>query len=182
MKVVSSRKIVQARRGKVGWLKPKTTTKRAGLRACPFCLGVRMAEIQTVQTGFRVETHIRGRIYRPGVQRVQTVRARSQTRAMARRRICLLSARDARWLEEFAVSQPCTGPGCHHSHHTRREVERMVAAGILRWVGKSQNVACWPEDLRWMSRRSQGYAAMQLVDLGAMPDQRHLARISKAAN
>ncbi|MGA7885282.1 MAG: hypothetical protein WCA44_06020 [Acidobacteriaceae bacterium] len=138
-----------------------------------------MAHISTVQTGFRVETHVHGRVYRqqPSRKREQTTSARIQRKAVQRRRVCLLSARDARWLEEYAIPQPCSGPGCNHAHHTRKEIERMVKAGQLRWVGDSQNVASWPEDTRWISRRSQGFATMQLVDVGKLPDRKHLAQM-----
>ena len=138
-----------------------------------------MAHIQNVQTGLTVVTHLHGRVYRqqPGRKREHTTASRTQANAIQHRRICLLSARDARWLEEYAISQPCFGGGCGHSHHTRREVERMVKAGILRWVGAGMNVATYPEDYRWISRRSGGFAAMQLVDMRRMPDRKHLARI-----
>ena len=139
-----------------------------------------MAHLQQVQTGLRVITHFQGRVYRqqPGQRREHSTVARIRKAAVQRRRVCLLSARDSRWLEEYGVAQPCFGPGCTHAHHTRKEIERMVKAGMLRWVGDSRNVATWPEDTRWISRRSQGYATMQLVDVGQLPDRKHLARLT----
>jgi hypothetical protein len=140
-----------------------------------------MAHLQTVQTGFRVVTVVRGRVYRqqPSQRRQSSIATRIQPRSIQHRRICLLSARDARWLEEYGTAQPCFGPGCNHAHHTRKEIERMVKAGILRWVGEGQNVATYPEDRRWISRRSAGFAAMQLVDMRTMPDRKHLARMTE---
>ena len=123
-----------------------------------------MAQLQTTQTGFRVITRVQGRVCR----REQSTAARVGKKAVERRRVCLLSARDARLLEEYGVSQPCFGLGCHHKHYTRSQVEHMVKDGMLRWVGRSQNVAAWPEDRRWISKRSQGFAAMQLVDVSQM--------------
>lgn len=142
-----------------------------------------MAHVQTTQTGLTVITHVHGRVYRnqPGRKREQSTASRTAPKAVQRRRICLLSARDARWLEEYAISQPCFGPDCRHAHHTRKEVERMVKAGILRWVAGSQNVATFPEDLRWVSKRSAGFSTMQLVDVGKLPDRKHLARMTEMA-
>ena len=124
-----------------------------------------MAHVQQVQTGFRVETHVQGRVYRqqPGRQREHSTAARVQKRAIQRRRICLLSSRDARWLEEYAVNQPCFGPGCTHAHHTRKQIEQMVASGQLRWIGESRNVAAWTDPREWRGVRG----SMQLVPLGS---------------
>ncbi len=132
-----------------------------------------MAHIEQHQRGFTVVSHVQGRIYRQKPE--QSTAARTQRTAVQRRKVCLLSARDARWLEEYGTAQPCFGAGCTHAHHTRKEIERMVAKGMLRWVGGSTNVATWPEDTRWISRRSNGFASMQLVDVGQLPNRRHLA-------
>ena len=141
--------------------------------------GNELAHIQSVQTGLTVITHIQGRVYRQQRKREHSTASRIQPKAVQRRRVCLLSARDARWLEEYGVNQPCFGPGCTHAHHTRKEIERMVKAGTLRWVGDNSNVATYPEDRRWISRRSQGFATMQLVDVSRMPDRKHLAKITQ---
>jgi hypothetical protein len=142
-----------------------------------------LAHVQQIQTGLKVITHVHGRVYRqqPGQSRIQTTAARIQPKAVQRRRVCLLSSRDARWLTEYQIAQPCFGPGCCHAHHTRREIERLVAAGILVWVGAGQNVATWPDDYRWISRRSGGFSVLQLVDMRRMPDRKHLAKITQNA-
>ncbi len=145
-----------------------------------------MAEIQTVQSGLRVITHIKGRVYRAQQgqrsnrhQREQNLSARTSGRPPQRRRICLLSARDARWLMEYGISQPCHGPECLHSHHTRAQIDVLVKSGNLRWVGKGENVACWPDPREW---RGMG-EAMQLVPIGAGTsklERREIARASMA--
>lgn len=77
--------------------------------------------------------------------------------------MCLLSVRDAGWLEEHGVNQPCYGPGCTHAHHTRRQIEEMVKKGQLRWVGENHNVAAWTDPREWRGVRG----TMQLVPLGS---------------
>lgn len=128
-----------------------------------------MAHVETVTTGFRVITHVRGRVYRHDGQKrkqpEQSLNSRIRGAAKQRRRVCLLSTRDAGWLEEYAISQPCFGPGCTHAHHTRKEIERMVKLGMLRWVGdaKAQNVAAFVDPRHWKGVRG----SMQLVPLGS---------------
>jgi len=135
-----------------------------------------MAHIETVQTGFRVETHIRGRVYRnepgkgsqgPNQRPAQTLQSRMRPAAKQRRRVCLLSARDARWLRDHGISQPCFGPGCTHSHHTRARIEMLVKSGDLEWIGESKNVACWPDPREYKGARSGPVKTMQLVPVGS---------------
>jgi hypothetical protein len=132
-----------------------------------------LAHIETVQTGFRVVTHVRGRVYRnqPGrkIGPEQTLKAKIKPNAVQRRRVCLLSAHDALLLESDGVSQPCHGPACRHGHHTRAKIESLVARGELRWIGEGQNVAAWPESKRWKGVPSggpMGPKVMQLVVCG----------------
>ena len=129
-----------------------------------------IAHIETVTTGLRVITHVHGRVYRqqPGQKRKQpeqSLNARIRGAAKQRRRVCLLSTRDANWLEEYGISQPCFGPQCLHGHHTRKEIERMVKLGMLRWVGdaKAQNVAAYVDPRHWKGVKG----TMQLVPLGS---------------
>lgn len=129
-----------------------------------------MAHLETVQTGLRVVTYVRGRVVRSqdrGTRPVQGVHDRLRSAAKRRRRICLLSARDAELLEMFGVAQPCSGQGCRHSHHTREEMERMVAQGDVRWVGRTENVVAWRDARQLAVRRSAGVSTVQLVEVGA---------------
>lgn len=127
-----------------------------------------IAHIETVTTGLRVITHVHGRVYRqqPGQKRKQpeqSLGSRIRTAAKQRRRVCLLSVRDANWLEEYGISQPCFGPQCQHGHHTRKEIERMVTVGMLRWVDeKTKNVAAYVDPREWKGVKG----SMQWVPLG----------------
>lgn len=141
-----------------------------GLRSLALSVWRDMAHVEVVQTGFRVVTHVKGRVYRqqPSAQRKQpeqSLNSRIRGAAKQRRRVCLLSTRDANWLEEYGISQPCFGPGCTHAHHTRREIERMVAKGMLRWVGdaRAQNVAAYVDPRHWKGVKG----SMQWVPLGS---------------
>jgi hypothetical protein len=129
-----------------------------------------MAHLETIQTGNRVVTHVQGRVYRDQVgqrsgrhQREHSLASRTVGKAKQRRRVCLLSVRDAGWLEQYGVSQPCFGSGCTHSHYTRRQIEQAVKTGALRWVGTSQNVAAWTDPREWKGVRG----SMQWVPLGS---------------
>ena len=125
-----------------------------------------IAHVETIQTGNRVVTHVAGRVYRqqPGRKRPeQSLSQRTRHAAKQRRRVCLLSVKDACLLEEYGVSQPCFGPGCTHAHHTRKQIEQMVASGQLRWIGESRNVAAWTDPREWRGVRG----SMQLVPLGS---------------
>ena len=142
-----------------------------------------MAHIETVQTGFRVITHVRGRVtrYQAGQSKQrrpeQSLTARLQVKTRVRLRICLLSAKDAEHLEEYQISQPCQGPGCRHTHHSREQIAALVKSGDLRWVGGSENVAAWGNPREWRG----GGLAMQWVPLGSgisRLEQRELARAS----
>ena len=128
-----------------------------------------MAHIETIQTGNRVVTYVQGRVYRQQPSRQkrpeQSLASRLRHAAKQRRRVCLLSVRDASWLEDYGISQPCFGLGCTHAHHTRQQIEQMVASGQLRWVGDghSKNVAAWTDPREWRGVRG----TMQLVPLGS---------------
>ncbi len=136
-----------------------------------------MAHLETIRTGLTVTTFVRGRVYRQqqGQRReqrprpAQSLQARMSLKAKQRRRVCLLSARDARWLEEYGVGQPCHGPGCTHAHHTRARINALVASGDLRWIGHSENVAAWPDARVWKGVPSggpMGPPVLQLVPVG----------------
>lgn len=127
-----------------------------------------MAHIETVSTGFHVITHVKGRVYRDqGSMRKrpeQSLNARIRHAAKQRRRVCLLSTEAAYALEQFHVSQPCSGDGCNHAHHTRDRINALVKSGDLRWVGAGENVAAWVDGRVWKGVPSEGYQTMQLVE------------------
>jgi hypothetical protein len=132
-----------------------------------------MAHLETVHTGMRVITHVKGRVYRHEQGRAsaarphQSLKDRARISAAKRRRVCLLNAREAEWLEDYAISQPCFGPHCHHQHFTRSMIEPLVKAGDLRWVGDSMNVAAWHDPRQLVTRRSMGMSTVQLRAVGA---------------
>ena len=151
-----------------------------------------MAHLETIRTGFRVETRVRGRVYRSGGD-VGRRRVRVERKTVQRRLVCLLSSKAAWLLEEFSISQPCHGPECNHAHHTRAKIQALVQAGELRWVGKGQNVAAWAVGVKaekgatvggdsggireWRGMKSQGYSTMQLVEPSdPRLDRRHVER------
>lgn len=123
-----------------------------------------MAHIEVVQTGARVSTHVRGRVYRNDFKLKHTLVTRTSLQAKQRRRICVLSHVAALGLENWQISQPCFGPTCYHSHFTRDEVGEMVAAGDLRWVGNGQNVAAYRAPRFLAIRKSGPVACVQLVE------------------
>ena len=122
-----------------------------------------MAHIEHVQTGVRVKTHIRGRVFRfaPKAKRTVTI-----PRSRERRRVCVMSTHDGRMLEHWSEGQPCFGPRCTHTHQTREQVDRLVAEGILRYVpGSSNNVAAYSFGREWKGVPSgtERMKVMQLV-------------------
>ena len=154
----------------LGWESRKRQTNGGGASASPLLLwGCIIAHVETVTTGFRVITHVHGRVYRqqPSQKRKQpeqSLNSRIRHAAKQRRRVCLLSTRDANWLEEYGISQPCFGPECKHGHHTRKEIERMVKLGMLRWVDeKAKNVAAYVDPRAWKGVKG----SMQWVPLGS---------------
>jgi len=119
-----------------------------------------MATIETTQTGDRIETHVRGRVFR------FAPKAKCQPQRSAvkeKRRICVLSVHAARQLA-WGYSQPCYGATCTHGHWTRDAVEKMVADGQMEWVaGSGKNVAAWVSSRTWQPAPSAGMTVMQLV-------------------
>ena len=118
-----------------------------------------MAQIQVTQTGDRIETRIRGRVFRY---------APVAPRSKERRRVCVLSAHAARMLECWGEEQPCHGPKCTHGHQSRDEVNKLVREGILRLVPNSEgNVASYSYAREWRGVLSDYRGArekiMQLV-------------------
>jgi hypothetical protein len=106
-----------------------------------------MAHIERVQTGEKVETHIRGRVFRfaPKVKR-----SRNVSRNKERRMVCVLNRYEGQMLERWSVSQACFGPTCNHTHQTRAQVDELAAEGILRYVpGSSNNVAAYSFGRTW---------------------------------
>ncbi|MGA8730299.1 MAG: hypothetical protein WB608_16210 [Terracidiphilus sp.] len=127
-----------------------------------------MAHLETVQTGFTVVTHVRGREYRnrPGEPKHPQNLLRRMNKTKQRRIVCVLSARGAEQLEAWGINQPCHGPLCSHGHHTRARITMLIESGELRWVGKGENVAAWVADLNWKGVPSGGTSVrvMQLVN------------------
>ena len=116
-----------------------------------------MAHFQRVQTGKRIDTRIQGRRFRPGHQ---------QPASKERRRICVLSAHNARMLECWGQDQPCQGPKCTHIHQSRDAVTALVRDGVMRWVGHERNVAAYTFGRTWKGVPSggpMGCKVMQLV-------------------
>lgn len=116
-----------------------------------------MAHIEVTTTGFKVITHVRGRVYRnQGSEKVrpsQTVKDRIKPHAVKRRTVCVLSEQAATELQERNINQPCHGPGCTHAHATRNRIRRLIESGDLRWVG-GENVAAWVADPNWRGVKS----------------------------
>lgn len=124
-----------------------------------------MAHVEIRQTNSSVVTFVRGRVYRNDPKpTTHTLHNRTQVKAVRRRRICVLSHFAGKQLENWYVSQPCHGPKCHHSHHTREEVEKMVRDGELRWVGQGENVAAWRRPRYLAVRQSGPVTCVQLVE------------------
>jgi len=124
-----------------------------------------MAHIERVQTGQKVETHIRGRVFRFAPKGKRSPHG-DRTVTVERRRVCVLSTHDGRMLEHWNAAQPCFGPKCQHTHQTRVEVDRLVAEGILRYVpGSSNNVASYSFGRVWkgVPSGSERMKVMQLV-------------------
>lgn len=116
-----------------------------------------MAKIEHVQTGLRVETRIRGRVFAPRSKKAKAPRER--------RMVCVLNRHDGRMLEHWDTSQPCFGPQCRHSHQTREEVQRLVADGILRYMpGSNNNVASYSFGRTWKGVPS-GLERMKVMQL-----------------
>lgn len=131
-----------------------------------------MAHIERVQTGVRVETHIRGRVFRfaprdKGKAKRSASGDRTVTvRSKERRRVCVLSSHSGRMLEHWGEAQQCFGPKCTHTHQTREHVDRLVAEGVLRYVpGSSNNVAAYSFGREWKGVPSgtERMKVMQLV-------------------
>jgi hypothetical protein len=106
-----------------------------------------MAESHTIQTGKRIETHIKGRVFASPQPQF--------SRVLEKRRVCVLSNHSGRMLQEWGQWHPCFGPGCH-DHQTREAVEVLVRDGVLRWVGKERNVAAFSYGKTWKPKESGG--------------------------
>jgi hypothetical protein len=106
-----------------------------------------IAHIEQVQTGSRIETHIRGRVFRFGRRRLGGAAARVASKE--RRRVCVLSRHAMRMLESWGVSQPCYGPRCDHGHLSRDVVDELVREGILRYIGTGRMVAGYTYGREW---------------------------------
>jgi hypothetical protein len=118
-----------------------------------------MAEISITHTGHRMETHMRGRVFRFAKKRARGQRI--STKEM--RRICVLDGAAGHALEHWGITQPCHGPTCNHGHQTREAIERLVASGVLRWVGKGCNVAAYTQGREWRPAPSDHHTVMQFV-------------------
>ena len=123
-----------------------------------------MAHIEIVVTGPKVETHIRGRVFRYAPKRKKQD---MQPASRERRRVCVLDRHTGRLLEHWQHAQPCFGPRCTHRHYTRDEVAKLVRDGILRYVpGSNRNVAAFSFGRTWKgvpSGSKMGPKVMQLV-------------------
>ena len=142
----------------------------ASNQALPFLLGGTLAHLEQTTTGFKVITHVRGRVYRKDrghfTKPSQSLKARVSLGAVKRRTVCVLSALAADQLESWGINQPCHGPTCTHAHHTRARIRMFIESGELRWVGNGENVAAWTADLTWKGVPSgpERVKVMQLVN------------------
>ena len=128
-----------------------------------------MAHFETVKTGDKIETRIRGRSFRFAPQRAKAKGLERPPASRERRRVCVLDSHNGRMLECWGVDQPCFGPRCTHRHHTRDEVDKLVKDGILKYVAGSQrNVAVYTYARTWKGMPSGpggklAFKCMQLV-------------------
>jgi hypothetical protein len=120
-----------------------------------------MAQIEHVQTGSRVETHVRGRVFRYAPQLPKQQRPASKER----RRICVLSHHTGRLMEHWGYGEECHGPTCHHTHLTREAVDQLVRDGVLKYIGTGRNVASYSFGRVWkgMPSGNERVKVMQLV-------------------
>jgi hypothetical protein len=114
-----------------------------------------MAKLEVTQTGSRVETRMRGRVFRYAPQ---------APRSKERRRVCVLSSWSGAMLEQWGVEQPCHGPKCTHGHQTRDEIEKLVHEGIMRFVGIGRNVATYTYGREWKGVDS-GHTSVKVMQL-----------------
>lgn len=141
-----------------------------------------MAHVTATETSGRIETHIRGRVFRKTHRKHQGAVGRLTSKE--KRRICVMSTRDGHALEMWNQNQPCFGPTCRHTHQTRGEVARMVAAGTMRWVGDGKNVAAFSETRVFVPKSSGGVACMQLVSGtdGRRGPSQHCSKLPNGSN
>jgi len=73
-------------------------------------------------------------------------------------------------LDRWGIEQPCHGPRCTHSHHTREAVDALVRDGVLKYLGRGRTVACWTAGTpdrsgirNWRGKLSATVKTMQLV-------------------
>jgi len=125
-----------------------------------------MAHIEHVQTGVRVKTHIRGRVFRFAPKQSSSKHQFGVVKSRERRRVCVLSRQAGQMLEHWQEGQPCFGPKCTHTHQTREQVDALVVEGVLRYVpGSSNNVAAYSFGREWKGVPSgpERMKVMQLV-------------------
>lgn len=118
-----------------------------------------MAHLTVTETSGRIETHIRGRVFRKSHKKSTAGRQSSKEK----RRICVMNARDGAGLEHWNQNQACFGPTCQHSHYTRDAVVSLIATGTMRWIGDGKNVAAFTQTRVFIPKSSGGMACMQLV-------------------
>jgi hypothetical protein len=116
-----------------------------------------MAQIQVTQTGDRIETRIRGRVFRY---------APVAPRSKERRRVCVLSSWAGAMIERWGVEQPCHGPKCTHTHQSRDAVNALVKDGVLRFIpGSESNVATYTYGRTWKGIASGGPLGPKVMQL-----------------
>ncbi len=112
-----------------------------------------MAEIRRVQIGQRIETHIRGRVFRYAPK----AKKRKPGQIAERRVVCVLTTHDGQLLEHWGVGQRCHGGDCRHIHLTRAVVNSLERDGVLRFVpGSGRNVAAYTFGRTWKAIPSGG--------------------------
>lgn len=95
----------------------------------------------------KVVTHGKGRTREaetPRAARKHTLISRGLPGVRKRRRVCIVSADQARILEHWGVDSECGAAG-GHAHLSRTRAEMLQRDGALRFLGPSGNVATWAE-------------------------------------
>jgi hypothetical protein len=89
-------------------------------------------------------------------------RPRQHSGGTKQEKVCVLSRFAGRQLEHWDIQQPCHGRKCRHKHMRLDEVTKLVAQGVLRWIGPNMTIAAYTEHREWRRASSAGYTVMQL--------------------
>ena len=118
-----------------------------------------MASLETVKTGSRIETRVRGRVFRYAPDP-------AMPKSKERRGICVLNQHAGAMLYRWGVEQPCYGARCTHTHQSADAVAALVRDGVMKYLGWDHAVATYVYGRTWKGVSSggpQGVKGMQLV-------------------